>query len=95
MRLPWVSRDLYEQSQGQVAELKEERKLLLNRLAEKAGMRALFPEEDRVDVLTLKAQEPIEVVMSETAKEPERAKATIDGVEAWANSWARQRALRG
>jgi hypothetical protein len=96
MKLPFVSRELYEASQQQVAELKEERRLLLNRLAEALGARPVF-EEQGTDVREQGIGNREQALLAPEGaaaapQVPERTKATIDGVEAWANQYAMKRA---
>jgi hypothetical protein len=99
MKLPFVSRELYEASQQQVAELKEERRLLLNRLAEALGARPVFEEQGtREQGMREQGTENREQTLlapegaAAAPQVPERTKATIDGVEAWANQYAMKRA---
>src|SRR5208283_2217495 len=96
MHLPWVSRALYEESQRQAAELKEERRALLNRLAEKAGFRPLYEEPVSQSASQLgggdSAAAPPSEVSTATQPAPARMRATIDDVETWANNELRKRA---
>lgn len=99
IHLPWVSRALYEASLRRCADLETERRLLLNRLAEKAGFRTIFPEEssqqtaDSVQPPAHRDKAAMNGAQPDKAAEPETTKATIDGVEAWANNFLRKRAL--
>lgn len=93
MAWPWVSRELYEESRKRVAALEEERRLMLNRLAEAAGARAFYPEVEEQGAGTREqgpAPRVAEPVRDNDSTDPTRTKATIDSVEAWANEHARK-----
>lgn len=82
MRWPWVRRAMYEDAVArrdeQIAALKEERRQLFEVLATNAAP-------------PTKSAELTESGLQEKRMAP--ARATIDGVEAWANGWAKKRAM--
>ena len=96
MKSPWVSRALYEASEKRCSDLENERRLLLNRLAEKAGFRMLFAEGGE-ELSVISSQLSVPAVPADptpvrAASASERVRPTIDDVEAWTNARLRRQA---
>ena len=97
--LPWVSRKLYRLIEQRCADLETERRLLLNRLAEKGGFRIVYTEsgsEMENTAVTAGSSAPLAVANSaqdDRVTEPENLRVTIDDVLAWGDRHVRRRAI--